>query len=361
VFKKLTMFGVGVAALAALVVPSAAGAAELTQEAGHQAPVPTGTPVTFTQNPSLHLVTKSTTLGKIECGSIETSGVVTKSTFSNFTAELTKGSGGPCTVNGKTGAEILRWSGMVTSPVSGEGTSDLEFEIHVPNVGNCTFFTASVEPAPSAFTSGSNTMKLTEGNLESSPELCGEGTISGGLKLGGALLFEPTESGGTQLTQLTHLVPVGSQVTLAQDPSLPIIMKSGWLGKWYCGSIVASGALMQNSEGIVRVAWNTGSGGPCTINGKEGMKMINTVGSVILQGSHEGHASYEFWMSIPNIGTCGFYTPPVPGQSVEFEQGTNRISLNTYGLKASPEACGEITLSGGLVLKAPDGSPLTVQ
>ena len=362
--KKLTVFGVGVAALAALVVPSAAGAAELTGKMTERVAVPTGAPIILTQDPALHLVTKSTTLGKIECGSTTMSGAVTENSGGKFAAHITTGSGGPCTVNGKSGAEIVRWSGTIASAVSGQGTSKLEFEIHVPNVGTCTFFMPEGETYTFGFTPGSDKIKLNTSELETSPERCGEANISGGLILHDSLLLQSTESGGTQLTHLAEvmgLVPVGSQVILEQDPSLPIIMHQTTLGKWECTSIVTPGEVLHNSEGTVAIRLNGGSGEPCTINGLSGMKMTSFLGNVVLQGSNNGYASYNFLMSIPNWGICEYYTSPGTEQGVTFTKGTNSIKLQSNTIESSPESCGEMTISGGLVITASDGSPLILQ
>lgn len=176
--KKLVVLGMAIAAMAAL--PATAGAVNLyNAETGKL--VPTETAMTLTQDASLPVITKSTTLGKIECTNIMVNGTLKANGSGTVEASGTSGIAEPCTVNGKSGANVTKVAGSIKSTTGDNGQATFEFVIDVPNVGTCTFFTPAGVPATGTFTTNSNTLKLNTSELESSPESCGEGSISGGL------------------------------------------------------------------------------------------------------------------------------------------------------------------------------------
>jgi hypothetical protein len=180
--KKLTLLGMAIAAMAALVAPATAGATELTEGGAR---VPVGSEITLTQDPSNHVITESTTLGEIKCNSITIHGKVTKNDGSEVVGSGTEGTAAPCFVEGEEGAEVTSVTGTIASHESGKGTANFNFVIDIPNLPEaCTFTTPS--PANGTFVTGSNTIEFpaaAPAELEGSPAFCGEGELHGGLIL----------------------------------------------------------------------------------------------------------------------------------------------------------------------------------
>lgn len=156
-FKKLTLVGIVIAAMAALA-PATAGATQLTD--GGVA-VEEEEVVILTQDPSFPVIQEWTTLGTIECAAMEALGVVTKNSDAEVEVTLIEGFAKPCSVNGEPGIVISSIEGTISSDESERGEADLEFVAKIPNVSSPFVFRTS-PPANFVLGAGSDAIEITE-------------------------------------------------------------------------------------------------------------------------------------------------------------------------------------------------------
>lgn len=179
--KKLTLLGMAIAAMAALVAPAVANATVLKEGTST---VAVGSALTLTQDPSFPVVTHGTTIGDVKCTSIDIKGKVTKNSGGVVEGVGTEGTASPCTVGGESGAKVLNVSGTIFSNTNEKGTATFSFKLELPSGLVCTFETEG--PEAGVYKSGTNTISFpNHANLEEEVYLeggaCGEAHLEGGL------------------------------------------------------------------------------------------------------------------------------------------------------------------------------------
>jgi hypothetical protein len=172
--KKLTLLAMAIAAIGAFAVPAMASAAQaLTMPAGTL--VSPGTGLVGTS----HNTTTATSLGKLECETVELTGEVTENSGTTFAGKGSGSTSGKCfLVKGETKKEIKITHIVLNSLMSEEGSKanvNFSFEADLPTI-TCTFSTGA-GGVTATYVNGGSVLKLTNQTLGGGA--CGNGTING--------------------------------------------------------------------------------------------------------------------------------------------------------------------------------------
>lgn len=181
--KKLILFTMALATMAAFALPSAASATELRMSSSTGELIPAGTDITvMANNSSLRLVTTETALGELECGAIMLNSVVVNNSehwvladglpFSTASNCHFQPSGEVATLG-----SIEIWD--FESGTTGQGHFKLGYEAKIPGGASCRFETPGW--AAFLFESGSSILSVTPSQMESAA--CGEATLEGKVAL----------------------------------------------------------------------------------------------------------------------------------------------------------------------------------